>query len=70
MKSKEEILFSYMDEALQVKTEDQLKAMQEYMDQGCLKFMRWYLKNKVSKFEADRVIENFKEQHINEEIAF
>ena len=70
MKSKEEILFNYMDEALQVKTEDQLKAMQEYMDQGCLEFMRWYLKNKVSKFEADRVIENFKEYFINEEIAF
>ena len=70
MKSKDEILFNYMDEALQVTNEDQLKAMQEYADECCLQFMQWYLKNKVSRFEALRVIENFKELHINEEIAF
>ena len=70
MKQKEEILFSYMDEALQVSTESQLKAMQEYADEVCIEFIQWYLKNRVSNYEVLSLIDRFKDEVINEKEPF
>ena len=59
-----------MDEALQVSTENQLKAMQEYADEICIEFMDWYLKGRCGKFEMNRVLENFRDERINEAEPF
>ena len=69
MKSKEEILFTYMDEALQVSTENQLKAMEEYADEKILAFLLWKDKHN-SKYELRRVIERFNAEISNDEIPF
>ena len=69
MKSKEEILFTYMDEALQVSTENQLKAMEEYADEKILAFLLWKDQHN-SKYELRRVIEQFNNEMINDDMPF
>jgi hypothetical protein len=68
MKSKEEILFSYMDESLQVSTENQLKAMEDYAHDMAVEFLAWYLQGQPSKFEVDRVITDFENSDYFKEI--
>ena len=69
MKSKEEILFTYMDEVLQVSTENQLRAMEEYADEKILAFLIWKDKHN-SKYELRRVIEQFNNEMINDDMPF
>jgi hypothetical protein len=70
MKQKEEILFSYMDEALQVSTENQLKAMQGYADEMVIEFVQWYLKGRASNYEILSLIDKFKFEVINDKEPF
>ena len=70
MKTKEEILFNRMDEALQVSHEATLKAMQEYADETIVEFLDWYLPGKKSRFECDRVVSLFKVDRIEEKENF
>ena len=69
MKSKEEILFTYMDEVLQVSTENQLRAMEEYAGEKILAFLLWKDKHN-SKYELRRVIEQFNNEMINDDMPF
>jgi hypothetical protein len=68
MRAKEEILFSYMDESLQVSTENQLKAMEDYAHDMAVEFLAWYLQGQPSKFEVDRVITDFENSDYFKEI--
>lgn len=70
MRTKEEILFSHMDEALQVSTENQLKAMQEFADEMTIDFLDHYLGGRTSKFEIKRVIEKYKIEYITDNEPF